>query len=110
MKKTPLLEVKEKFGGKEKLVDDLVNKLKRPSEVSKDELKKKLMAQSNKKLLKLLQRENVITEKFGGRDKLISTILQTGSNSNKKEDKLYRKKLESAASSHLLDLQNRLSS
>lgn len=109
MKKTPLLEVKEKFGKKEKLVDELMNKIKRSSDTPKDEFKKKLLAQNNKKLLKLLVRENTVAERFGNRDKLIDSILAAEINNKKKEDKGYRKKLESATSARLLELSKKIS-
>ncbi len=51
MKKMPLQEVKDQFGGKDKLVDKLVGLIKRPSETTKEQFRKQLKAQSNRKLI-----------------------------------------------------------
>ena len=48
MTKAPLHEVKDKFGSKEKLVDEILAKVKKPAEISKDAFKQKLLLQSNK--------------------------------------------------------------
>ena len=50
--KTPLLQVKEQHGGKEKLVDKLLGLLERGEE-SKDEFRLRLLGASNAKLLRL---------------------------------------------------------
>jgi len=55
-KKTPLARTKEEHGSKEKLVDRLVSMLGQISKQGeKDDLKAKLLAASNKKLLRLLE-------------------------------------------------------
>ena len=54
---TPLQTVKEKFGSKEKLVSQLITHLKANDGESKDEFKKRLMTVSNRKLLKLMDRQ-----------------------------------------------------
>ena len=51
-KKAPLAQVNDQFGGKEKLVDKLMGMLDRGEE-SKDELRTRLLAAANSKLLRL---------------------------------------------------------
>ena len=105
MKKTPLKRVNEELGGKDKLVDELLGMIKRPADVTKDEMKKKLRAQSNRKLLTLLAREQTVKNSYGNRDKLIDAIVKAGK--DKAEDKAYRKRLTSHTTGQLLDLARR---
>ncbi len=107
MKKMPLQEVKDQFGGKDKLVDKLVGLIKRPSETTKEQFRKQLKAQSNRKLMILLGRETTIKEKWGGRDKLLDALLQTRMGKNKKIDEGYRKHLDLRSNGQLLDLARR---
>jgi len=108
MKKTPLEQTKEVFGSKDKLVDEIVSLVKRPSDIPKEQFKKKLSAQSNKKLMTLLKREKLIKEKFGNRDKLIDAIVQARTGKNKSGDKDYRSRLDGMTSGQLLDLAKRV--
>jgi hypothetical protein len=55
---TPLQIVKEKYGSKEKLVSQLITHLKPVNGESKDEFQKRLMTVSNRKLLKLMERQS----------------------------------------------------
>jgi hypothetical protein len=107
MKKTPLKLVLEEFGSKDKLVDELLNKIKRPADITKDEMKKKLRAQSNRKLLTLLSRERTVKEKYGSRGKLIDAIVKAGMGKGKTEDNVYRKRLDTLTTGQLLDLAQR---
>jgi hypothetical protein len=107
MKKTPLQQVKDRFGSKDKLVSELMGLMKRPSDLTKDQFKKKLLAQSNQKLLNLHTRESRIKERFGNRDKLIDSLLQAGQGKNKKEDSGYRLHLEKRTNGQLLDMARR---
>jgi hypothetical protein len=107
MKKSPLKRVNEEFGGKDKLVDELLSLIKRPADVTKDEMKKKLRSQSNRKLMMLMAREQTVKKNYGNRDKLIDVIVKAGMGKNKAEDKVYRKRLAQLTTGQLLDLAQR---
>ncbi|MBN2496233.1 MAG: hypothetical protein JXR96_16690 [Deltaproteobacteria bacterium] len=107
MKKTPLQKVTEAFGGKDKLVDQLLGMIKRPAGDSKEDFRRKLRAQSNRKLMILLEREQQVKERFGGRDKLIEALLNARMGKAKKPDEGYRKHLEKRTNGQLLDLARR---
>ena len=107
MKKSPHKRVVEEFGGKDKLVEELLGMIKRPSDVSKDEMKKKLRSQSNRKLMMLLSREQTIKKSYGNRDKLIDALVKAGMGKDKTEDKVYRKRLAKLTTGQLLDLARR---
>jgi len=104
MRKPPLQKTKESYGSKDKLIEEILSIIKRPADLSKEDLKKKLLAQSNKKLLTLLAREKATKERFGSREKLIDAIIKFDSSKNKKEDKHYRKHLNSLTVGQLLVL------
>jgi hypothetical protein len=105
MKKAPLQKVKERFGSKEKLVDEILGLLKR-GEGSKDELKNTLRTQSNSKLLTLHKRETHLRD-LGGREKVTESILQARMGKEKKEDRDYRKHIENFSTGQLLTLATR---
>jgi hypothetical protein len=107
MKKSPLARVNEEFGGKDKLVEELLSLIKRPADVTKDEMKKKLRSQSNRKLMMLMSREQAVKKNYGNRDKLIDGIVKAGMGKNKAEDKVYRKRLAKLTTGQLLDLARR---
>lgn len=107
MNKTPLQTVREVHGTKEKLVEEVLQATRRPSDLTKDVLKKKLKTQSNRKLLVLLAREAKIRDRFGSRDSLIDAIAKAKMGNKRKEDKDYRKYLSSLTSGQLLDLAHR---
>lgn len=107
MKKSPLQMVKDRFGGKDKLVAELVGLMKRPTELTKDQFRKRLMAQSNRKLMILHARETTIKERFGNRDKLIDALLAARMGKQKKEDKGFRTHLENRTNGQLLELARR---
>lgn len=107
MKKTPLQTVRDRYGSKEKLVEEVMGLVKRPSDLPKDKFKQKLLAQSNRKLLALYDREQRVKDKFGNRDKLIDAIV--GSQGGKRsEDKALRKRLATRTTGQLIGLAKRL--
>jgi len=108
VKKSPLQVVKEKFQSKEKLVDALLGSMEKTGGSSKEELRKKLLAQSNRKLLVLHQREELIGKHFGSRAKMIDALMEKNKGKSGKEDKDYRRRLERLSSGQLLDLARRL--
>lgn len=110
MSKSPLKKVKEDFGNKDKLVDEILGLIKRPPDLTKDQFKKKLRAQSNKKLMTLLAREKTVKEKYGSREKLIEAIASDTEGRKKAGDKEYKKQLDLLTTGQLLDLARRQSS
>jgi hypothetical protein len=96
--KSPLEVVNEKFGGKDKLVDKLVGLLE--SDESKDELRKRLLAVANGKLLRLHQVASTVKEKYGSRDKLVDAAIVT----SRAKDKDYRARLEHYSNARLVDI------
>ena len=99
MKKTPLTRVNDEHGGKEKLVDAIVDAVERGDE-DKASLKKRLLAASNSKLMRLLQTAQKVKE-LGGKDKLLEAVAEKH---GKAKDKDYRARLEGYTIGRLLDL------
>jgi hypothetical protein len=99
-KKPPLKQVNELHGGKEKLVDKLMGMLERGDE-SKDEMRTRLLAAANSKLLRLHDVMSEIKEKFGDKQKLVDAILELMKRS---KDADYREKLLSYSPTRLMDL------
>jgi hypothetical protein len=97
--KSPLEVVNDQFGGKDKLVDKLVALLE--SDEPKEELRKRLLAVANKKLLRLHRVATTVKDKYGSRDKLVE---QTATSVNRAKDKDYRTRLESYSTSRLVDI------
>jgi hypothetical protein len=102
-KKSPLARQKDEFGTKEKLVDrvmTLIGSIAK-SDGDKDELKAKLLAASNKKLLRLFEVGNEIKEKWGSVDKLADATAQA---LGRAKDAPYVSKLRAFTPGKLLDL------
>jgi hypothetical protein len=77
MKKTPLQKIKEQFGSKDKLVSELKSMFdKGDLFIERLNADKGLASVANAKLLKLYETAQVVKEKFGTRDKLISDLLE----------------------------------
>jgi len=99
LKKSPLSRVKDEFGGKDKLVDKIVGVLD-GGDLSKDDLRKKLLGVANGKLIRL-HAVATRTKEAGGHDKLAATIadkLKRG------KDKDYVNKLGEYSNGRLLDM------
>jgi len=77
MKKSPLAQVKDSFGSKEKLVDALVSLpegvLDRAED--KDAWKQQLLTAANAKLLKLHTVGSQVSKRFGSKEKLVDALL-----------------------------------
>ena len=97
---SPLSRVKEKFGGKDKLVDQIVGLLGSTGDEPKDELRKRLLGAANRKLIRL---HDVATslKQHGGHDKLADAAA-TGV--GRAKDKDYVQKLTSYSAGRLLDM------
>ncbi|HZS37511.1 MAG TPA: hypothetical protein VFF06_11830 [Polyangia bacterium] len=102
-KKPPVTRTKEEHGSKEKLVDRLVTLLAQitKSDESKDDLKGRLLAASNKKLLRLDEIAHAIKEKFGSVEKLAAETAQA---LGRAKDAPYVDKLKAMTPARLLDL------
>jgi hypothetical protein len=96
--KSPLEEVNDTFGGKDKLVEKLVGLLE--SDEPKEELRKRLLAVANKKLLRLHGVASLVKEKYGSREKLLEQLV--GSTGHAK-DKDYRTRFDSFTTPRLVD-------
>jgi hypothetical protein len=98
-RKSPLAQVNESFGGKDKLVEKLVSLLE--SDESKEELRKRLLGVANGKLLHLHEVASMVKEKYGSRDKLLGAAAQA---LGRAKDKDYLAKLETYSTAKLLDV------
>jgi hypothetical protein len=72
---TPLHTVKEQFGSKEALVAKLAPVLERDADESDAEFKERLLRVSNRKLLRLLERQAELTGGAGSREALVDKIV-----------------------------------
>ena len=102
-KKSPLGRTKDEHGTKEKLVDKLVTLLGSitASSASKDDLKGRLLAVSNKKLLHLFEVGTEIKSKFGSVEKAAEALAQA---LGRAKDADYVKKLKTYSPGKLLDM------
>lgn len=97
-KKSPLAQVKDQFGGKDKLVDALLGLLE--SDQSKDDLRKKLLPVANRKLLRLHAVASAVKTKFGSREKLVAAAADALKHG---KDKPFVTRLEGISTGRLLD-------
>jgi hypothetical protein len=102
-KKSPLARQKDEHESKEKLVDRVIALLGSitSSDEDKDTLKARLLAASNKKLLRLHDVSNEIKSKYGSVEKLAEAV---GAALGRAKDAPFVTKLKSYAPSRLLDL------
>jgi len=99
LKKSPLSRVKDEFGGKDKLVDKIVGILD-AGDLSKDDLRKKLLGVANGKLIRL-HTVATRTKEAGGHDKLVAS---TAEKLKRAKDKDYVNKLGEYSNGRLLDM------
>lgn len=100
-KKSPMARMKEEHKDKETLVDRILEVIERDEAADKDEFKAKLLAASNKKLLRLLDAAREVKTKFGSREKLAQAIAQA---MGKAKDRDYVAKLATLAAPRLVGL------
>ena len=101
--KAPIAQMREKFTDKESLVDRLLSVIELGS-ASKDDTKTRLLAVSNKKLLRLFEVASEIKSKHGGNDGLAEA---TAKANGKAKDAAYidkLKKLAQKSPARVLDL------
>jgi hypothetical protein len=102
-KKSPLARQKDEHESKEKLVDRVMSVLGSiaKSEEDHDTLKARLLAASNKKLLRLHDVGTEIKSKYGSVDKLAEAV---GAALGRAKDAPYIAKLKTFTPSRLLDM------
>jgi hypothetical protein len=97
--KSPLAVVKDKFGGKDKLVDKLVGLLE--SDESKEQMRERLLSVANSKLLHLYDVASAVREAYGSREKLLEAAAGA---LGRGKDKDYIAKIEIYSTARLLDV------
>lgn len=97
---TPLQQVTQHHGGKDKLVDKLVDLLDRGDE-DKNAFRRRLLAAPNSKLLRLHRVASELKERFGSKDKLVDALLGL---MNRGKDGDYRAKLQRMTPVRLMSL------
>ncbi|MBI4508841.1 MAG: hypothetical protein HY698_04345 [Deltaproteobacteria bacterium] len=105
-KKTPLQLVNEEHGGKEKLVERIIGLIERDESEDKDTLKRRLLAASNRKLLRLAQNAETLRTKYGSTEKLAEAVAGM---MGRIKDKDYVTRLASFTPHRLLDMARNLS-
>src|SRR5262245_54487859 len=102
-KKSPLARTKDEHESKEKLVDRLLGVLGSITKTDEDHdsLKAKLLAASNKKLLRLHEVSTEIKSKYGSIEKLAEAV---GAALGRAKDAPYLDKLKTYSPARLLDL------
>lgn len=105
MRPSPLQTVKDKFGGRAKLVEQLASSVdKQHGDETTDATKARLMGLSNAKLLRLYRVEQQVRERFGDRGKLVQSILDARQKAGLPTDAAFKGTLEKATKARLLDM------
>jgi hypothetical protein len=98
---SPLQTVKSRFGSKEALVEKVAPLLDRKPDETEAELRERLLRVSNKKLLRLLAREEELRARFGSREALVDQVTQQRAG---RDDADLKKKLQGHSTGRLLSL------
>ena len=106
MKKSPLQQVRDEFGSKDKLAEKLIPLLDRHNDESDDVFARRIRTASNAKLLRLWRAEHAVKEQFGSRDKLVDAVVELKMG---RADADYRASIDSLPKTRLLDLHRQLS-
>ena len=101
MKKSPLQTVKDRFGDKAKLVEELKKFTNEDLWVNRLNADKGLELVSNAKLLRLIDTFTAVKDKFGSRAKLIDAILEI---EKRTKDEGYRSRLDRFPVPRLFDM------
>ena len=102
---TPRQTVDAKFGGRTKLVDDIVSLTGGDKET-----RQRLMGTTNKKLLRIHEVATTVKSRFGGKAGLIDAMeaLQFAHTKSKKANAGWREKMEGFTVKRLLDMHRQL--
>lgn len=103
MKPSPAQTVNKSFGGRAELVAKLVPMVDDLRSEGEDGLRSRLMALSNKKLLRLYKTEQKVRERYGDRDALVEQLVVRRKKAGLSADDAYRNKLEGFSKGQLLD-------
>lgn len=103
MTKAPLKEMKERFGTKEELVKQLLDRLEKKADEKRDDFMKRLMRVSNGKLLRLYKVTETVYGKFGSKTDLVERLLKLERPTAKKEDSPFKNALLRQTHAKLLD-------
>ncbi|MEM7674490.1 MAG: hypothetical protein AAF449_00650 [Myxococcota bacterium] len=107
MKKTPMQQVKDNFGDRQSLVNELAKLVDRHHGDSSDsQVKSRLMGLSNAKLLRLYRVEQIVRERYGDRSALESAIVDARVKAGLTADDNFKKKLASYSKAQLVDMTN----
>lgn len=107
MKKSPMQQVKDNFGDRASLVDELVKSVdKQRGDSSSDDVKSRLMGLSNAKLLRLYRVEQVVRESYGDRDKLEQAIVEARTTAGMTAADNFKAKLATYSKARLVDMTN----
>lgn len=101
---TPLQIVKDKFGGRQKLVEQLSSLVDKQHGDDDAATKSRLMGLSNAKLLRLYKVEQAVRERYGDRAKLVSAIVDARKKAGMTVDDGVKTKLAGFTKARLLDL------
>lgn len=105
MKLSPLQIVKEKFGSRAELAEQLASMVdKMHGDESESAVKSRLLGLSNTKLLRLYAVEQKVREQYGDKQKLVDAICETRRNAGHTADDAYRAKIETFTKAKLLDM------
>jgi len=104
MRATPKQTVEKNFGGKDKLVAEILKTADQAKGDSKDQTKSRLMGLSNAKLLRLYKIEQAVRERFGDRSKLVAAIVDARKQAGHTTDDNFKAKLETYSKGRLLDM------
>lgn len=97
----PLARMKALYGSKDKLVEKLAGSLAAEGGEDEGALKDRLLKASNQQLLKLAAVADAVKKTYGGRDKLVDTLVKA---LNRAKDKEYVQKLSQFSLPRLYDL------
>ena len=100
---SPKKVLDDKFGGKEKLVDELLKTIPNQNGDSKNDFKARLMKVPSTKLIKLKKAEDRLVKKHGSRADLIAKIKENYSKFSKPLGDEFFKKFELYSSGKLME-------
>ncbi len=104
MSKSPLQIVNEKYGSKEKLVEELAGLVEKTAEEEKADVVKRLGGVSNSKLLRLRERMNRFAEFKSQKSAVIDSVVN---NAGRSKDAGFKAKVSRLTVGALLDIADR---
>lgn len=74
-KLTPLQEVKQRFGSKEELANQVLGLVDRDDDVDQEEFERRIHTASNRQLLRMHRVAEIISRRFGSKKALVDAIV-----------------------------------